>query len=77
MPVKELCPCAGVTGYVLRGHAVPGGWGVGVTGPPTAWRHYSIVMWGRGSQTRCKPSRVWNDNGRVSMIAWAWVEIAQ
>ena len=80
MPVQEWCPGDGVAGHVLRGLAVPGGWGgvgVGVTGPPTAWRHYSVIMGGWGSGSRCKPSSVWTENGRVSMIAWAWVEIAQ
>ena len=80
MPVQEWCPGAGVAGHVLRGLAVPGGGGgvgVGVTGPPTAWRHYSVIMRGRGSGISCKPFRVWTDNGRVSMIAWAGVEIAQ
>ena len=48
MPVQEWCPGAGVAGHVIRGYAVPGGGGgvgVGVTGPPTAWRHYSLIMW--------------------------------
>ena len=72
MPVQDWCPGDSVTGFVLRGLAVPGGW---VTGPPTVWWHYSVFMGGRGSGTRCNPSRVWTDT-RVSMIAWAGVEIA-